>query len=214
MMQKSLVLSIYESSLLSGAGLSLDEAWQAIAHIHTEPEVCSLFKALHDDLLSGHPSFEPFKSSGMAIGDQTIACYFSELAANTGMYEKCWSDMAVAFLLKGRLGNTPPAEADVRLGSYLLSAGDDIAGHSLRTEMHTWSDSPLWQLPQTPAILEFPEEWWGVFTIDSGSVDFPPTISLILKNALMSGLLESLIPDTAKRWTRFRQAADQVFPTQ
>jgi len=211
MVTKALLLGIYESSLLAKAGILPVDGWNAIASSYTEPEVISLFTDLSKDAQAGTPSFGPFERCEAMQDDVAIPRYFAEVAANTTMHDQIWSDMAVAYLLKKRLEKADVTDADVSLGSYLLSYADGTLGDAFRTELESWSNSERWKFPAKPEAADFPEEWWNVFTIDGGDLRFPRTILFILKSAFQAGALEPLIPEAVTHWTRFSQAADQVY---
>lgn len=211
MTPKSLVLAIYESSLLSNSGLPLVEGWRAISRTHSEPEVASFFSDLGTDFMTGKPSFRPYERSGLKDGT-VIACYFAELAANSTLYEKFWSDMAMALVLKKKLQNAEPSAEDVQLGSYLLSFGDTVAGMDLRKEMESWSASPSWQLAKSSEESpDFPASWWETFTVNQNEFDFPPTMNAILKVSLQTGMVDPFIPQTILNWSRFVQVVNQVY---
>jgi hypothetical protein len=212
MVSPSVVLAIYESSLLSQSGVPLTDGWQGIADSYTEPAVRSLFNDLRNDFLSHTPSFQPFERSESLKDNLIVVRHFTELAANTTLFDRGWHDLAVALVLKQKLQTTVPTEADIRLAFYLLSFGDHFSGESLSEVMQSWSSEPQWQLKnKTSYPSDFPAEWWNTFTTDSQAVEFPKTITLILKNCLLSGSLEETIPKVSLAWTRFKQIVGQVF---
>jgi hypothetical protein len=209
MITKALAQAMFESSLLSKSGVPLDEGWQAILESYPEPEVAALFSALKAELAAAAPSLKPFTDNAALDDDAAVACNFAELAANTSLYERFWSDMAIAYLLKRKVSSSAPSDADVRLGSYLLSSGDGLPEMSLRAELESWSDAPNWEFPEG-VTGEFPEDWWDALGISTGDVQFPRTISMILRKCLQGGTLDSVIPEIATSWTRFAQAADRL----
>lgn len=212
MITKELLLGLYESSLLSRSGSPLTVGWKEIANFYPEPEVTSLFTKLSSDFLSGKPSFKPFEENVSLKNDYVVACHFAELAAASGVYDTFWYTMGVAYLLKKKLASSVPTEVDVRLGSYLLSFGDGVSGMSLRKEIESWTDAKNWKFPEHNTEENFPEEWWGTFTgIDTNDIQFPRSITLLLKSCLAAGTLDTVIPETAVSWTRFVKVADQLF---
>lgn len=162
MQTDSIILSLFEGSLICDAGIPVRDMYGHIKSAYKDShDVVHLFESLENDwqdsniFLKMVSPFEVLKKENQIM---VIAHAFTQLAAGTAMVDVYWGQCGYAYSLAKKIKLNRPTEDDIEFACQLLQSFNPE--HEIWNYFFSLSNSPNWQKIRNPTeSLPNLEKW-------------------------------------------------------